>query len=283
MNPFDLPGPQFGAFYLVAAGVVYVIYRYALHQAESGEPTALPLNDPYQIAYLRGGTRDAGRVAVLSLVDRGRLNIEGERIVTRGSTTGLAPIEAAIVECCAAPATVPALLGDRRVAQACEAYRAPLEELGLVPDRLLRDQRWLWFTVAASVLLGIGLVKLYVALERGRTNVGFLVLLMAFALWLLITAARRRRTALGDAVLSDLRRLFHGLRGQVAPAAEGGATSDAMLLAAVFGVSALPSLAFGEIKRVFAKADQGGSSCGSSGGGDGGCGGGGGGCGGCGS
>jgi len=281
MNPFDLRGPEFLAFYFIVAGVVYFIYRYALRQAESGEPTALPLNDPYQIAYLRGGTREAARVAVLSLVDRGRLDIEGERIAARGSTAGLAPIEAAIVDCCAAPATAPVLLGDRRVAMACDAYRAPLEELGLVPDRLMRDQRWLWFAIAAAVLLGIGLVKLYVALEHGRTNVGFLVLLMAFALWLLITAARRQRTALGDAVLSDLQRLFHGLRGQAARATEGGATSDAMLLAAVFGLSALPSLAFGEIKRVFAKADQGGSSCGSSS--SGGCGGGGGGCGGCGS
>jgi hypothetical protein len=118
---------------------------------------------------------------------------------------------------------------------------------------------------------------------------------MVMAPLALLPAAQRRRTALGDAVLKDLQGLFGRLRRRVAPAGEGGLTSDTMLLAAVFGLSALPSDGFYEVRRVFAKSvKSGGSNCGSSCGssygssgcgssGCGGGGGGGGGCGGCGS
>jgi uncharacterized protein (TIGR04222 family) len=215
---------------------------------------------------------------VVSLVNRGYLAIEKDDIRAERMGEGLEPIETAVLRASSPRTQASRLVSDRQVAAACAPFQQRLEELGLVPDALLRAQRWQWLAVAAGVLLAIGLVKLSVALSRGRTNVLFLVIFVVVSLLLLIAAARQRRTALGSAVLSDLQRLFHGLRGQ----AEGGVTSDAMLLAAVFGLNALPSADFAEVQRVFAKGSNGSSSCGSSCGS--GCGGGGGGgCGGCGS
>jgi uncharacterized protein (TIGR04222 family) len=285
MNPLDLRGPQFLEFYLALAVIVLVAFRWGLRRAESGEPPELPLDDPYQIAFLRGGTAEAARIAVMSLIDRGLLEVTGNEVERRGAPwlSSFQPIERAILERCAQPAPATAVLSDARVAAACETYRARLEELRLLPDAAAKGRRWSWFAIAAAILLGVGASKIIVALERGRTNLEFLVILMAVGLALLAGLAVRRRTGLGDAMLADLNRLFRALRGRAASIARGTMTSDAMLLAAVFGLAALPVSAFPEVKRIYAQAagsgaDGGsGSSCGS------GCGGGGGGCGGCGS
>jgi uncharacterized protein (TIGR04222 family) len=285
MNPFDLPGPQFLVFYAVLGIVVVVAFRWALRRAEGGELPELPLNDPYQIAFLRGGTAEAARIAVMSLIDRGLLEVTGNELERRRATgfASFQPIERAILERYAHPAPATAVLSDASVAAACETYHTQLAELRLLPDAAAKARRWSWVVVAAAILLGVGAVKIVVALGRGRTNVEFLVILMVVGLVLLGGAVMRRRTGLGDAMLADLNRLFRALRGRAASIARGSMTSDAMLLAAVFGLSALPVSAFPEVRRVYAQAasggggDGGGSSCGS------GCGGGGGGCGGCGS
>jgi uncharacterized protein (TIGR04222 family) len=285
MNPFDLPGPQFLEFYLVLGIVVVIAFRWGLRRAEIGDRPELPLNDPYQIAFLRGGTAEAARIAVMSLIDRGLLEVTGNELERRGAPwlSSFQPIERAILERCAHPAPATAVLGDAGVAAACEAYRERLEELRLLPDAAATARRWSWFAVAAALLLGIGAIKIVVALERGRINVELLVILMVVGLAVLAGMAVRRRTGLGDAMLADLNRLFRALRGRAASIARGAMTSDAMLLAAVFGLAALPISAFPEVRRIYAQAASGGadggsgSSCGS------GCGGDGGGCGGCGS
>src|SRR5271156_4546408 len=73
MNPFDLSGPSFLVFSLAVAVFVVVAVKLVIDEAEGGAPRALPLSDPYHIAWLRGGTPEAARIAVLSLTDRGLL------------------------------------------------------------------------------------------------------------------------------------------------------------------------------------------------------------------
>jgi hypothetical protein len=68
MNPFDLSGPSFLAFYVVLAVIVIIALKLAIDEAEGGAPPALPLSDPYHIAWLRGRTPEAARIAVLSLI-----------------------------------------------------------------------------------------------------------------------------------------------------------------------------------------------------------------------
>ena len=68
MNPFDLSGPEFLVFYICVALMVIIALKLAIDEAEGGAPRALPLSDPYQIAWLRGGTPEAARIAVLSLI-----------------------------------------------------------------------------------------------------------------------------------------------------------------------------------------------------------------------
>jgi uncharacterized protein (TIGR04222 family) len=286
MNPFDLSGPSFLVFYLAVAVFVVVAVKLAIDEAEGGAPRALPLNDPYHIALLRGGTPEAARIAVLSLTDRGLLAVSGDNLVNLSSGQSFVrePIEQAILARCAqsgTPAT--AVLADPGVERACAPYRAQLERLQMMPDAAMRTARYRWFAVAAAMLLGVSLIKIVIAFGRGRYNVEFLIILTAIALWAVWRLVRRPRTQLGARMLKDLRRLFSALRQRAATIRPSAMTSDTMLLAAVFGISALPATGFGNLLRVYKKAASSGGSCGSSCGSGCGGGGGGGGCGGCGS
>jgi uncharacterized protein (TIGR04222 family) len=285
MNPFDLSGPQFLVFYIGIALILVIAMKLAIDMGEGGAPPALPLGDPYQIAWLRGGTPEAARIAVLSLIDRSLLVVDLDDLVIPNPLRSFAlqPIESAILARCAGSRTAATdVLNDPAVEQACAYYQAQLEQMHLTPDAGLQARRFNWFAFGAVILLGVALIKIAVAIDRARYNIAFLVILTAIVLWAAWRLVSRRRTSLGDRMLKDLRRLFRALRRRAASIRPGAVTSDAMLLAAVFGLSALPSTGFADLLRVYKKSASSGGGCGSSCGS--GCGGGGGGgCGGCGS
>jgi uncharacterized protein (TIGR04222 family) len=284
MNPFSLSGPSFLVFYIVIAVIAVVAVKLAIDAPEQGAPPALPLGDPYQIAWLRGGTPEAARIAVLALTDRGLLAIQGEDLVNFGPARSFVrePLERAILACCAQSGTAAtAVLDDPGVERACAPYQAQLERLQLMPDAAMRARRYRWFAIATGMLLGIAFIKIEIAIGGDRHNVAFLFILPVIALWVMWRLTRRRRTSLGNRMVKDLRRLFRALRQRAASIRSGAMTSDAVLLAAVFGLSALPAAGFADLRRVYKKSASSGGGCGTSCGS--GCGGGGGGgCGGCG-
>jgi uncharacterized protein (TIGR04222 family) len=283
MNPFDLSGPSFLVFYIVFAVVVVVAVKLAIDTAEQGAPPALPLSDPYQIAWLRGGTPEAARIAVLALTDRGLLAIQGDDLVNFGPARSFVqePLERAILALCAQSGTAAtAVLDDPAVEQACAVYQAQLERLQLMPDPAMRARRNRWLAIATAILLGVAVIKIDIAIGRGKYNVEFVIILGLIALWVMWRLTRRRRTSLGNRMVKDLRRLFRTLRQRAASIRSGAMTSDAVLLAAVFGLSVLPAPGFADLLRVYKKSASSGGACGTSCGS--GCGGGGGGCGGCG-
>ena len=157
--------------------------------------------------------------------------------------------------------------------------------MGMLPDDDITAARRKLFGFGAGVLLFFSVGKIVVALSRGRTNLGFLILFTAIALLLLYRAALSGRTVRGDAFLKEMQNLFGSLKLRAGQLRPGGASSEVAMLAAVWGVGALSAETFGWswTDKFFQKASSSsGSSCGSSCGS--GCGGGcgGGGCGGCG-
>jgi uncharacterized protein (TIGR04222 family) len=286
MNPLDLPGPAFLVFYVILCAVVTVAARLVVAALESRRPSSLALDDPYQIAWLRGGAPEAARIAVLSLVDRGVLEVNKDKKLARRSASPWdaprQPLERAVYDLAANPADAGALFKDRAVSEVCAGYRERLAKAGLVPDADGEGNRLLILAVALAIVLGIAVLKAGVALSRGKENLAFLAVLAVVAAVVLWKQILRRRTRAGDTALGDLRRLFDALKGRAASIQAGRMTNDAMLLAAVFGLSALPGTGFATLHSFFPKASSSsGGSCGSSCG-SGGCGGGGG-CGGCGS
>src|SRR5205085_9338939 len=126
------------------------------------------------------------------------------------------------------------------------------------------------------------LTKLVYALSHGRTNVGFLVVASIIAVVWVLRVSLKRRTYLGTAMLSNLGSLMKRMKDGSDRMRAGGATNEALILAATFGLYALPTDAFPMVEMMFPKpkpssgSDSGGdsgSSCSSGCGGGGGCGG----------
>jgi uncharacterized protein (TIGR04222 family) len=292
-NPLDLRGPDFLLFYTALALVTLAAVRLAQRWRESRPETTVRLSDPYLIAFLRGGEDEALRVAALSLLDRGLLTARdpdlGTHLQTKGGAEAIArvthPLERAVLECFTSEARADTLFEDPGVHTTTVPLRQELERHGLVADDEVRRWRFLTTLAAIGLLWAVALVKVYLALTHGRTNVWFLVVLAAALA--LFAHYSPLRTAAGDRVLADLRTLFGGLRQRrVAVGAAYGA--EVPLLGAVFGLQALPDdgpwWPIQGLKKPKPERDSdgswwGGSSCGSSGGST--CGGGAG-CGGCG-
>jgi uncharacterized protein (TIGR04222 family) len=288
VNPLALPGPAFLGFYLVFCCAVTIVLRIAIAGMEGGASGSLPLDDPYQIAWLRGGAPEAVRIALLSLVDRGLLDLDGRRVSRRPVSVWeqpRQPLERAVYTVVAGTAEAKTILQHPSVTDAADGLRQRLAAAGLAPDAATEQRRWAVLAIGLFAEIGMALAKAAVALERGKQNLGFLLILMLVGTFVLWGQAHRRRTRRGDAALADLRRLFGGLKARARSIRPGQMTADAILLAAVFGLSALADPGFAAVRGFIpvASGSSSGSSCGSSGSScSSGCGGGGG-CGGCGS
>ncbi|HXH30833.1 MAG TPA: TIGR04222 domain-containing membrane protein [Bacteriovoracaceae bacterium] len=287
MNPLDLPGPQFLMFYFVMGGLTLLFVRFRLKQLESQWPMPqLNFTDPYEIALLRGGENEALRIAVLSLIDRGLLEVSTDTIKTKNNLAidhARRAIEKAILIKFASAAKAHEIYNDEILKGTCTEYRTSLGQHRLIATDSVYEARKPMFWFGLIILGGLAGAKLFIALQRGRQNVIFLIILAGLALSFLFKFYNKERTWLGDLALTDLRNLFKGLNDRGSSIKPGGETNEAALLAAVFGVSSLSTINFPFIEKIFPKASNSsatacGTSCGSSCGGS--CGGGG--CGGCG-
>jgi uncharacterized protein (TIGR04222 family) len=290
MFPFDLPGPDFLFFYgLFAIGVIAAIYFLRRHD-ESGPPPSIDLKDPLLFACLRGGPKEVVSVAILGLIDRGFLKAAG-RTITRSSEAKPELVsrrmEKEVLSHFRQPAEIDAALKDASLLRvASEDYEEPLQRYQLVPDAHQLRVRFLLLMAALAALIGVGGAKLAIALSAGRSNIGFLIVMMAVAVLIAIRIRGPYRTAMGESYLASIRNMFAGLQERASNIRPGSGSRELLWLTALFGVAAVPAAAFPFVPQLWPKPAQAsssgcGSSCGSSGGG--GCGGGGGGCGGCGS
>ncbi|HYM76293.1 MAG TPA: TIGR04222 domain-containing membrane protein [Candidatus Dormibacteraeota bacterium] len=300
MNPFDLRGPEFLFFYLLLSGFVIlgVIWLRAL--IEAGPTPQVSLDDPYFFAYLRGGINEVFRAAIVVLLDRGWL-IADEEIVSRRADIEPHPVqpevEQEILSFFFAPHAAYEALKTSSLGASAAAYDKRAVALDLMPDARARGRRYIFAAIAACFLIGVSLMKIGIALARGRTNILFLVVLTTVAQIVLWQVAISGPTAKGQALLRDIRGLFGDLKGRRPFLRPGAGTKEIAWLVGVFGIGALPGDGFPDVKTLFPQSTRavnlGGAgsscgaatSCGSGGSCGGGCGGGGcgGGCGGCGS
>lgn len=294
LNPFDLPGPGFLAFYLVAATLAIVSARRWQHRLESGDPAEdgavlrglAP--DPYRIACLRAGKDEVLRVAVVSLLERGLLEAKGDQVVaTRLDAVDQVrrPLDKAILSWAASARSAQDLFDDAVIMAEAEAVGAPLRQERLLPDARLFFLRCRTFGIMALALVLVAGTKIGIALARGRTNIAFLVILAIAALVATGVVVFRRRTSRGERLLGRLGGLFAPLRERGVSTQGRSATGELCFLGAVYGVGSLPdqfarTLDRLQLKRRVVESSSGGCGSGSSCGGGGGCGSGG--CGGCG-
>ena len=295
---FDLGGPSFLLFFALLVAATYAAVILARRALSPGGLPARKLTDPILIAHLRGGPREAVRVALVELVRRGLVTLDGRRlfVATDALDRTSDPFEREIITACRGNAmTVDALRRAPELRRGALARRAQLVAAGLVTSANGWIAQGLVFLAGALTLGLTAAHKVQLGLERGRP-VELLVFMATVAVVALPLVAFRRRTRRGQRVLADLRVLLSGARRGISEQSGPSLT----LVAAACGVGALSAVpAFASAGALFDRASWAGgsssggsgcgaggasSSCGASGGAS--CGGGsscgGGGCGGCG-
>jgi uncharacterized protein (TIGR04222 family) len=269
VNPFDLHGPEFLAFYIFFALAILSMLYLSRRLGDTGEIARPPMDDPYFVACLRGGEKECTRVATLALIDRGLLTVKssGTSILT-GAAMGenrlevtdpqaisnvKRPIEKEILEAFRTPSLVNSTLDALQYSSACQDYARRLEQLGLVHKQEVRDKFPYRIWVAVALFLGVAVIKIFIALSRGRTNVLFLIVLAIAACFVATRINSPFRTASGEKFLESVRSLFSNLRLRAPMLRPGGGSSDLTWLAAAFGLSAVPTLVFPHVSMLIAR------------------------------
>jgi uncharacterized protein (TIGR04222 family) len=283
-------GPQFLLLFTLTAIVAYFVLKHLIASRERERwPGNQRVRDPYAIAFLRAGIDELVKVAALTLTLRGLLKIDASSLQTVNPSYAervSPPIEKALLRACISPNKPAAITANSEVVAAANNYKQGLEALQLLANAEVRRARWGPVLTVILLLCGLAAAKILVALATGHPNIGFLIVLTLIVSVVMLRRISERRTAAGEAALEDLRHLFSSLKRQDTRTS-ADAPANATMLAAVYGVYALPTESVVVWSQLFAKpagagsstSGDGGSSCGSSCGG-GGCGGG---CGGCGS
>lgn len=292
MNPFTLPGPEFLAFYFWLALAVLVVCVVRMRMGGEGRDMRLDrlTEDPYRIAFLRGGRDELIRVAVFNLVDRGILEYQhGLLVAARPEARDFLRrnVDRALLAHFHNGGTFDGARSAPAILAVAAEYERELRKEGLLLDEREKTARS-WFVLYAILLLvAVAGIKIAYALFAGRTNVLYLALMAVGAVVLVLVVYADRLTRAGKRAVRNAQTLLGRLKRNISRVSAGGASNEALLLAAAFGLHVLPAEAFPFVDSIQPRpksssdvegADgDGGSSCGSGGGG---CGGG---CGGCGS
>ncbi len=292
MNPFDLPGPSFLVLYLVvlAAAVLAALYlRWSLRGPGDEPPAEALVLDPYEIAFLAGGSDLALNAAFASLCQRGVLAPDASRrylTVRTALGSGAHRVErAAVWHVQHAPGrTIPQLRATPPLEVTRLRERLEARELLLSAERLAAAYYQPALAVLAATLLGA--IKIYIGVLRQRP-VGILVFLCLLSMFavLFFLAQFPPRTRRGERALHLLRKRNAALRASAGRGASALSGGDLAFAVGLFGLSVLYHGPLAPVAHALEPpgSSSGGSVSGDGGGcGGGGCGGGCGGCGGCG-
>ena len=296
-NPFDFRGPEFLVFFVFLSffTILIVYFLRAWGEDDGLDETGLAkkiAQDPYQIAFLRGGRFESLRVSVISLIERGLLKIDGEHLCCDDKEAVekvRRPLDKAVLTKIGYKGRASELTTDEVALAEADTIGQPLKEMKLLPDDALLARRRTIMVLGILFLIAIAVVKIVVAFSRGHTNVIFLIFMTLIACVIVMAVMRRYRTTKGERIYKSLQQYYDSLKKRRDAIQIDHQKGEMTFLLAVFGVALLPTAIQELVKPLHltpGPGERGGSfwggSCGgsSSCGGASGCGGGGGGCGG---
>ena len=315
INIGNMPGPQFLLVYGIVIVVTLIGCRLVVRYVDSTSNLLVPpvpqKINPYYISYLRNGKGEVLRLILFNLMERGYLKIKKgskwpynkEKIARESNPPNLndlSEMERYLFNYYIIPREPVDIFKSipSSVEAICEQFQERLQEEDMLPSSKYSFHGILAGVVGSVIISGLGGYKLMVALERGKSNVGFLILFAVFSLIALVLLCRQPRiTNLGRRYVEQLQHAFEGLKiGENKPDPDitnpdkTASHKSELLLMGIFGVSVLAGTQYSSIGNLFHQATTCSGNCSSGGGGfggggcGGGCGGGGcgGGCGGCG-
>ncbi len=180
-------------------------------------------DDPYRIAFLRGGALEAVKIAAIVLVDRGLLRADGPLLETASADSlrfASHDIERDVLRLyLGRQGHSKELAVQADMLPSCRAYQDTLtqQELLVGPPLLRRRERITW--AAHYLLLTVAAVKAVIAISRQHYNLLFLALLLAIFLLMLRGLRTQATSWSAQRLLTDLRMLFGRLNhARIAPA-----------------------------------------------------------------
>jgi uncharacterized protein (TIGR04222 family) len=296
-NPFDFRGPQFLAFFgllTVGVGLLAEGLRRSLARGGPEAPAALPA---YELAMLAGGNPRTVTTALAALLNREEVAIsavtDGPQLVRTNKEPAAEahPLERAVWEQLRSEGSLTVSNLTGAMTEALVPLRRSLEQRGLLltPAQAAKVQRWPM--LVALTVPAVGLVKIFVGLQRDRP-VGFLALATVVTLVLGLIRFSRRATLsrAGGRCIRRARREQAALKAKAGYLRQAHSPLEVALplSVALFGTAVLASGRLSPLDDAIRRSrahgtDSGSGGCGTAGdggGGDSGCGGGG--CGGCG-
>lgn len=289
-NPIaDMYGPTFlwvyGGVTLIALTLCWGYVRWRSAGA-GGPPPPLPKDpNPLELAYLRGGATEAIRLITFDLTRRGLIEFdpassssELKAVELEDRQADVSDIEAIVLRAFRARRRVETPLRNEGVVAAVDRHfddvKRRFEREGLLADAGAAFSAYTARVVGTLIIVGLGGYKLIVALLKGRTNVGFLILIgVAGVMALYFLCRPRRLTSKARAYLERLQAAFRpppigtswrsAARGSTSASALPAAFSttppdDSESLLPLFvglhGLHVLNGTAFGYFPIMFAQA-----------------------------
>jgi uncharacterized protein (TIGR04222 family) len=292
----NMYGPHFLLFYAVTILMTIItlaIVKRLLDRTDKLPSPAIPTKvDPYQIAYLRGGTNEMARSVVFSLMQKDLLEFvqnTNETSIKRKNSTNPLPklnnIEDITLDWFSSTREIKELFGSNGLILQLEAfgdsYKQTLERQQLLTDSELKGSFAIFKWLGILLIANLGLYKIVAALANGRFNVIFLLIMGGVGLGLIAWASvMPRTTKLGKAYLERLQIAFENLKAksqymyrQPETAQQASQTTFAgvdplLLTVGVFGGGILAGTMYDNYNQAFQKSQQANaasySSCGSS-------------------
>ncbi len=244
MNPFDLRGPQFLVFFTILSAVVFALVWWLTSPRRRGfgRVGRLPIHDPLQIAHLRGGAGEVVSVVVASLLDRGFLSTDavGRLLSAPKDRSSLRAIEKAVLDACRTPKTIDGCRVDTAVRAQCAEVERQLADAGFSPTAPNRLGALMVIGGGTLGLLVVGIVKVVIAHQRGRSNTGILFALLAIDVSMGVWLVRTLHARVARQVIGSIRVLFSDLRRRAVRLKRGESPVDVEFFVAVFGLGPLP-------------------------------------------
>jgi uncharacterized protein (TIGR04222 family) len=257
-NPIaDMYGPDFLLLYSSVIILIMIVCGWLVQDPTKKQ--SLPLipsePNPYEIAYLRSGTSEVVKVAILNLIQRHYLQIAEKLIIHTTNpqhSSELQPIEHQVLS---SFSSTPSIKSIASIAQKVQPY-CNIYEDQLHNEQLLYDQKWQAANIkvgliAATIIFILGGYKLLIALAKGRHNVGFLIIMavlsIIFILW--FVSRRSRLSFRGQAYLQQLQQTFAESKTKVKFSIPSA--FDYNLVVALFGVEALAGTFYDSYYKIF--------------------------------
>lgn len=292
-NPLaNMYGPYFLLLYAVvifSSFVTLLIVKRLIDRTNKLPQPGIPNNiDPYEIAYLRGGTNEMVRSVVFGLVQKDLLEINQTSIQKKVSSNplpNLKNVELVALDWFGSTREVKEIFGANGLVTQLkgygDSYEQTLKNQQMLTDEQLKSSFAIFRWLAVSLVLLLGGYKGLSAILNGRFNIIFLVVFGVFGLVLIGFASKMPRlTKLGKIYLERLQIAFDNLKAksqtlynQAANVQTSGQTTfagvDPLLLSVgVFGGAVLAGTMYDSYNQAFQRSQHSSavssSSCGSS-------------------